>query len=108
VIRVIEHTRFQRRWFDTMTIAMGQDRVLRLEGEDHTEPDRALQVLCQHVFHQEMPGPKEMGLDCANGQREDVSHLFIRHLLKVVQDQDNAILRRQFLLLFAHDCLPGA
>src|SRR5579859_323629 len=53
-----------------------------------------------------MPGPKEMGLDRANGYGEDVSYLFIRHLLEVAQDQHHAILVWQFLHLLAHDGLP--
>ena len=55
-----------------------------------------------------MPGPNELGLDRAHGHGEDGSHLFIRPLLEVEQDQHTAILDRQLLHLLAHHGLPVA
>ncbi len=67
-----------------------------------------LSVSAEQVFLQEMPGPKELGFDCANGHGEDVSHLFICFLLQVAQDQHHAVLRWQLLQLLTHNGLPGA
>src|SRR5579859_3326007 len=52
-------------------------------------------MLCQQALLQEIPGSKKMGLDRANGQGEDVCHIFICPLLKVAQNQDHAIPGRQ-------------
>src|SRR5579859_3706730 len=64
------------------------------------------ELLGQQAFLQEIPGPKEMGLDRANGHGENIGHFFIRHILEVAQDQDNAIPGRQLLQVLAHDGLP--
>lgn len=49
---------------------------------------------CQQAFLQQLPGSKQMRLDRANGQGEDLGHLFIRPVLKMAQDQDETILYR--------------
>jgi hypothetical protein len=57
---------------------------------------------CQQTFLQELPGPEEMDLDCANRQGKDLRHLFVRHILEVAQNQDYTILRRQLPQLLAY------
>jgi hypothetical protein len=54
---------------------------------------------------QQISGSKEMRLDRANGQREDLGHLFIGPVLQVAEDQNDTILRGQLGEMFAHQRL---
>ncbi len=52
---------------------------------------RALEKAIYERSFRRLLARREMGLDSSNGHSEDVSHLFIRLLVEVAQDQHHAI-----------------